>query len=102
MSFNSKSIGDFWISLGRAYPLLVKNAMAAIIHFATTYLCESGFSSLVVIKTKSRNRLNVKDDMRVALSKTKPQFDVTGASFTLKEKWSDKLIENFCLSIRCT
>ena len=76
MSFNSKSIGDFWISLRQAYPLLVKNAMAAIIPFATTYLCESGFSSLVVIKTKSRNRLNVKDDMRVALSKTKPQFDV--------------------------
>ena len=76
MSFNSKSIGDFWISLGQAYPLLVKQAMAGIIPFATTYLCESGFSSLVAIKTRSRNRLNVKDDMRVALSKTKPQFDV--------------------------
>ena len=50
--------------------------MVAIIPFATTYLGKSGFSSLVAIKTKSRNRLNVKDDMRVALSNTKPQFDV--------------------------
>ena len=53
MSFNSKSIGDFWISLGQAYPLLVKQAMAAIIPFTTTYLCKSGFSSLFAIKTKS-------------------------------------------------
>ena len=36
MSFNSKSIGDFSISLQQAYPLLVKKAMAAIIPFATT------------------------------------------------------------------
>ena len=69
-SFNSKSIGDFWISLGQAYPLLVMQAMDAI--FATTYLCEFDFA----IKTKSPNRLNVKGDMCVALSKTKPQFDV--------------------------
>ena len=50
--------------------------MVAIIPFATTYLCESGFLSLVAIKTKSRNRLNEKDDLRVVLLKMKPQFDV--------------------------
>ena len=76
MSFNSKSIADFWILLGQAYPLLVKQAVAAIVSFATTYLCDLGFSSLVAIKTKILNRLNLKDDMRVALSKTKPLFDV--------------------------
>ena len=68
MSFNLKRIGDFWSSLTQAYPLLVKRAMAAIIPYVTTYLCESGFSSLVLFDTK--------DDVRVALSKTKPQFHV--------------------------
>jgi len=72
--FNSKSLGEFWCSLTQAYPRLAKRAMGALIPFATTYLCESGFSALVTIKTKSRNRLDVKHDMRVALSKTTPQF----------------------------
>ena len=50
--------------------------MVALIPFATTYLCESGFSALLAVKMKQRNRLAAKDDMRVALSKTIPQFCV--------------------------
>jgi hypothetical protein len=34
------------------------------------------FPTLVTIKTKSRNRLDVQHDLRVALSKTTPQFNV--------------------------
>ncbi|KAF2345701.1 hypothetical protein FHG87_023543 [Trinorchestia longiramus] len=48
----------------------------SILPYDTTYLCEAGFSTLIAIKTKSRNRLNTEDDMRVALSKTSPQFHV--------------------------
>jgi hypothetical protein len=44
--------------------------MEVLIPFATTYLSKSGFSTLVTIKTKRRNRLDVEHDMRVALSKT--------------------------------
>ena len=36
------------------------------VHFAMTYLCGSLFLSLVVESFKSRNRLNVKVDVRVA------------------------------------
>jgi hypothetical protein len=50
--------------------------MEALIPFVTIYLCESGFLTLVTIKTKNRNRLDVQHDMRVALSKTTPQFNV--------------------------
>ena len=57
--------------------------MVALILLVTTYLCESGFSALLAIKTKrigwmltKRNRSDAKDDMRVALSKTIPQFRV--------------------------
>ncbi|GFU28003.1 protein ZBED8 [Nephila pilipes] len=74
MDFDSKTLGEFWSSLREAYPLLVKRAMAAIIPFATVYLCES--ATLVTIKTKHRNRLNVEHEMRVALSKTIPQFNL--------------------------
>ena len=74
--FNSKNVTEFWCSLTHAYPRLVKRAMVALLPFATSYLCESGFSALLANKTKQRNRLNVQDDMRVALSKTIPQFHV--------------------------
>ncbi|GBP10373.1 Protein ZBED8 [Eumeta japonica] len=50
--FQAKDLGDFWGSLSQAYPLLVKRAMSILIPFATTYLCEAGFSILMSIKTK--------------------------------------------------
>jgi hypothetical protein len=50
--------------------------MEALILFATTCLCESGFSTLETIKPKNRNRLDVQHDMCAALSKTTPQFNV--------------------------
>ncbi|KAI6648614.1 Protein ZBED8 isoform X1 [Oopsacas minuta] len=72
--FDSKSLGEFWCSLTQAYPRLAKRAMKALIPFATSYLCESGFSGLVNIKTKNRNRLDVQHDMRIALSNIIPEF----------------------------
>ena len=56
----------------RTYPILSMAALRVIIPFASTYLCESGFSTLVHIKSKARNQLNVEDDMRLAISKTQP------------------------------
>ena len=34
--------------------------------------CETGFSELATIKAKARNRLDVRSDIRLAVSKTKP------------------------------
>ncbi|XP_025201805.1 protein ZBED8-like [Melanaphis sacchari] len=72
--FRTKNLIEFWCTLTKAYPRAVSRAMQFLIPFATTYLCESGFSTMVTIKTKSRNRLDIKDDMRVALSNTVPDF----------------------------
>ena len=55
--FNSKNVAEFWCFLTQAYPRLVKRAMVALIPFATLYLCKSGFSTLLAIKTKQQNRL---------------------------------------------
>ncbi|XP_008190103.1 protein ZBED8-like [Acyrthosiphon pisum] len=63
--FQTKNLIEFWCSLTMAYPRAVFRAMTFLIPFATTYLCESGFSTMVTIKTKARNRLDIKDDMRV-------------------------------------
>ena len=54
---------------------LSKKALEVLVPFDTSYLCEQGFSCLLHIKTKSRNRLNSEHDMRVALSTISPRCD---------------------------
>jgi len=44
--------------------------------FATAYLCESGFSILLHIKTKARNLSNPGDDMRAAISYKEPRYSM--------------------------
>jgi len=71
-------IKNFWCPLIQASPRLVTRATAALIPFATIYFWESGFSAFFTIKTINRNKLDAKNDMCAALSKTisLPQFDV--------------------------
>uniref|UniRef100_UPI00358EF2FA protein FAM200C-like n=1 Tax=Myxine glutinosa TaxID=7769 RepID=UPI00358EF2FA len=71
---NKEDLSTFWLSVQDAYPLLSKKASVMLIQFATTYLCESGFSDLATIKTKSRNRLDVGNDIRLAVSKMEPDI----------------------------
>ena len=69
-----QSLNKFWCGMLALYPNVAKLALKVLLPFATTYLCESGFSALVVLKTEKLNRLNVEDDMRLALSATKPRI----------------------------
>uniref|UniRef100_A0A8C6P9H3 DUF4371 domain-containing protein n=1 Tax=Nothobranchius furzeri TaxID=105023 RepID=A0A8C6P9H3_NOTFU len=62
-AFNSKMLAEFWISVEREYPQLSK----------------ATFSTLTNIKNKYRSRLNVQDDLRVAISKIKPRMDLLGS-----------------------
>ena len=49
--------------------------MTVLIPLLTTYYCESGFSTMLYIKNKYRNRLQLEDDLRVAFSKIEPLFE---------------------------
>jgi hypothetical protein len=73
---SNQNLDEFWCSQIAAYPVLAKKTLLALIPYATTYLCESGFSTLVSVKTKARNRLDARHDMRLALSETVPQISV--------------------------
>ena len=45
--------------------------------FLTTYLCEFGFSTFLLLKNKLRNKLDVKSDLRLALEQSiAPRFDM--------------------------
>ena len=65
---------SFWCKMVNAYPKVSKLAIRLLLPFPSTYLCESGFSTLFHIKTKHRNRLSVQDDMRCAIAKTSPDI----------------------------
>uniref|UniRef100_UPI00358EA82C protein FAM200C-like n=1 Tax=Myxine glutinosa TaxID=7769 RepID=UPI00358EA82C len=75
MQFESNTLEEFWCAALDMFPRLGGKALRVLIPFATTYLCESGFSSLLSIKTKSRNCLNLQADLRIVVSKKVPRFD---------------------------
>ena len=73
--FENLQCSKFWTQL-KDRPILTREAKKALLPFPTTYLCEQGFSSLVAIKTKARNRLDPQHDLRCALTMNiKPRFE---------------------------
>ena len=58
------------------YPLLSEEALELLIPFSTTYPCEAVFFSAVVVKTKTRNTLELEDDLRCSLSTIKPRIEM--------------------------
>ncbi|XP_032126271.1 SCAN domain-containing protein 3 [Sapajus apella] len=72
---NTASLPSFWIKVKNEYPELAEIALKLLLLFPSTYLCETGFSTLSVIKTKHRNSLNIHYPLRVALSSIQPRLD---------------------------
>ena len=58
--FSSMELTEFWISVKDEYSFLSGKAQRMSILFATSYLCEAGFSAVAVIKTKYRAKINVR------------------------------------------
>jgi hypothetical protein len=65
---------DFWSQKAISFPKIREIALRYLTLFSTTYLCEQGFSALLIIKNKHRNRLDASADMRLALSSTEPRI----------------------------
>ncbi|GLV40841.1 hypothetical protein CBL_10016 [Carabus blaptoides fortunei] len=55
--FESVPVTQFWIKVKTEYPVLYEKAMWILLPFSTTYLCESTFSAMALIKSKQQNRL---------------------------------------------
>ena len=78
--FQSASLNSFWCKMLQSYPCLSKKAIWLLMPYPSSYLhvCEQSFSTMVVMKTKYRNRLEIEKDMIVALSSTEPRIAKTG------------------------
>jgi len=73
--FKENACDIFWISVKSEYPELSKQAISILFPFASTYLCETAFSTLAIIKNKYLSRLNVEADLIVAVSNIKPNIE---------------------------
>ena len=73
--FKDKTLPEFWIDIAFSYPKVANKAIRHLMPFPSTYLCETGFSALLGIKSKHRNKLQVEADMRCSLSATIPHID---------------------------
>ena len=74
--FNSSSLSKFWCRMMAQYPAIAHFALKLIVPFPSTYLCEIAFSSLLIIKSKYRNRLNTESDLRCCLSTREPRINI--------------------------
>ncbi|MEE6510581.1 hypothetical protein FKM82_030541 [Ascaphus truei] len=72
--FDRIPLVDFWLSCRQEYPVLAEKAIQFLMPFVTTYKCEAGFSTLVFLKNKYRNRLEVEPDLRIKLSSFPPNL----------------------------
>ena len=73
--FREMCCSDFYIEMAHSHPDVAKMTLKVLMPFATTYEFEVAFCTLLVIRIKSRNRLEATNDMRVALAKTKPNLE---------------------------
>ncbi|CAM1154805.1 Uncharacterised protein g11414 [Pycnogonum litorale] len=74
--FKEKNLNAFWATMYGLYPRVAVAALRLLVAFPSTYLCESAFSSMVQIKTKSRNRLiDLESDLRCTISKVEPNIE---------------------------
>ena len=75
LKYSELSQDAFWLLVEEEYPTIAQKALQLLLLFSTSYLCEFGFSALTTIKHKKRAQLlPVKDELRVCLSKTRPDL----------------------------
>jgi hypothetical protein len=59
-------MASFWLSLQQEYPIITKKGIEALLPFSASYLCETGFSVMNMMKRKNRSRLQtLEEDLRV-------------------------------------
>ena len=73
--YNPNSLISFWVKARSEFPLVGRKAPRVLVPFATSYLCEVGFSAVAVIKSKYRNKIDIEREMHVAISNIAPRFD---------------------------
>ena len=92
--FESSKYLEFWLKMvsDPKFKNLALEVMNILLPFPTRYLCEFGFSTLLVLKNKLRNKLDVKSDLQLALVQSiAHRFDM----ILIKKKLSHLQVSNW-------
>uniref|UniRef100_K7FYF8 DUF4371 domain-containing protein n=1 Tax=Pelodiscus sinensis TaxID=13735 RepID=K7FYF8_PELSI len=57
--YQQSTIEKFWASVTGSYPNLLTHAIRFLLPFASTYMCETGFSCLLHVKTQTQDPLKL-------------------------------------------
>lgn len=76
------SLVRFWCKIYKSYLRKADKPFCSLLLSPSSYLFETGFSSLFVIKSELRYRLYVKADLRYTLAKIAPRLSVSAISLT--------------------
>ena len=70
MNFSRRKLVQFWVSLQTLYLLISTEALESLMPFSSSCKCETGFSAMVGIESKFRNKLQLLNYFRLKLSQT--------------------------------
>ncbi|CAI6354690.1 unnamed protein product [Macrosiphum euphorbiae] len=76
---NEKELTEFWLRQQQEYPVISKAALLILIPFALTYLCETAFSQLQIIKNKHRSCISqqsLEANLRISVSNITPDINM--------------------------
>jgi hypothetical protein len=60
---------QFWLSVQQTCPTLSTEALKVLLPFSSSYICEVGFSAMVGMKTKFRNKLQLWNPLRLKVTR---------------------------------
>ncbi|XP_050535830.1 zinc finger BED domain-containing protein 5-like [Daktulosphaira vitifoliae] len=68
LKYSRNHLIEFWLSAQQTYPTLSTEALKVLLPFSSSYLCEVGFSAMVGIKNKLRNKLQLSHSLRLKIT----------------------------------
>lgn len=70
-NFDPRKLLQFWLSMQNTHLTLHTEALKVLLPFTTSYLCEVGFSTMIAIKSKYRNKLQLLNSLRLKITNIK-------------------------------
>jgi hypothetical protein len=69
LNFNRRKLTQVWLSVQQTCPTLSTEALKVLLPFSSSYICEVGFSAMVKMKTKFRNRLQLSNALCLKITR---------------------------------